>query len=101
VAVARAADAAQRVVADVPGERELEAAVVQGGGLPRAGRTDDEVPRQLVQVAAAQARPPGRGEASGAEAGAAQRLQRLLEPRLDGRQVGAGGFVAIDRRGGQ
>ena len=52
VAHARAADAGDRALAHLGGERERQAGVQQRGGLAGAGRPDDRVPRLLVQVAA-------------------------------------------------
>ncbi len=67
VAVARAADAAKLVLRRASRRAETcSPELTQRGGLARAGRADDDVPRQLVQVALAQARrhaadrpPPG------------------------------------------
>ena len=53
VAVARAADAAQRALADALLERELQAGVDERRGLAGAGRADDDVPRQVVEAVAA------------------------------------------------
>ena len=48
VAVAGAADALDLVSAELIGEREAQAGVDQRGGLARAGRANEDVPRQLV-----------------------------------------------------
>ncbi len=55
VAVARAADTADAVRGALPGlvgEREVQAAIDQRGGLAGAGRADEHVPGKLVQIAA-------------------------------------------------
>ncbi|MNG95652.1 hypothetical protein D3C79_546940 [compost metagenome] len=51
VAVARAADTADGALAQLRGQREVQARIDQRGGLARTGRADDHVPRQLVEVA--------------------------------------------------
>ena len=53
VAVARAADAAHAAGAHLLGQREGEPGVEQRRRLARAGRADEDVPGQLVQVGAA------------------------------------------------
>src|SRR6185503_531097 len=55
VAVARAADAADALLA-LARVGEVEARLLEGRGLARAGRPDDHVPWQLVERALAQAR---------------------------------------------
>ena len=55
VAVARAADAAQRFLAELLRQREVEAGVDDRRGLARARRPDDDVPRQLVEILRARA----------------------------------------------
>jgi hypothetical protein len=67
VAVARAADAAQRAFADTLLERKLQAGIEQRRGLARAWRADDHVPRQVV-------------EAVSAAPLLLQRLHRFVEP---------------------
>ena len=52
VAVAGAADPANGEIAHFVGQRELEARVGESGGLSRSRRADDDVPRQLIQIAA-------------------------------------------------
>ena len=56
VAVARAADAAQRLLAELLRQRKVQAGVHQHRGLARARRADDDVPRQLVEIRRALAR---------------------------------------------
>ena len=61
VAVARAADAAQRPLADALLDRELQPGIDQRGGLARTRRADDDVPRQIVEAVAGRgAAPSGR-----------------------------------------
>ena len=57
VAEPRAADAGDRPLPHLGGQRELQAAVQQRRRLAGAGRPDDDVPGLLVEVAARAARP--------------------------------------------
>src|SRR4029079_6670316 len=52
VAVARAADAAQRPLADALLQRKAQAGIEQRRRLAGARRADDHVPRQVVEAAA-------------------------------------------------
>ena len=58
VAVARAAHAADRARAELVGQRERQARIDQRGGLAGAGRADEDVPGQVVEVVAAREREP-------------------------------------------
>ena len=53
VAVARAADAAQRAFPDALLERKLQSGIDERRRLARPGRADDHVPRQVVEAVAA------------------------------------------------
>ncbi len=53
IAIARAAHALHRGLAQLLGQREVQARVHQGRGFARARRADEDVPRQLVEVLAA------------------------------------------------
>src|SRR5882757_3629934 len=50
VAVARPADATQRFLAEFLRERKIQAGIHQYRGLPGAWRSDDDVPRQLIEI---------------------------------------------------
>ena len=76
VAIARAADAAQRALADALLERELQPGVEQRRRLARTGRADDDVPRQIV-------------EAVTAAPLLLERRDRLFEPLAQLRRFGA------------
>jgi hypothetical protein len=78
VAVAGAAHATDGVLAEALGQREVQPGVEQRRGLARAGRADDYVPGQLVDVVAAEAV---------LQARLLQHRQRLLETLADGRQL--------------
>ncbi len=79
VAVTGAAHAAQRVLAQRFGQREVQAGLHQGRGLARPRCADKHIPRQLVQVLAAA--PP---------AALAQDLHRLLQALGQQRHLGLG-----------
>ena len=81
VAVAGAAHAAQRGFAEAIRQREVQAGVDQRGGLAGAGRADDHIPRQLVQVLAAKAGHPAVFAVALArcEARLFQQLRRFVE----------------------
>ena len=81
VAVARAADAADRLLAELLGERKAQARVDQRRRLARARRADEHVPRQLVQVCGEVSQRTCRLPtlAGPSRAARAQRLHRLLE----------------------
>ena len=99
VAIARAAHAANGLIAHLVGEREAQARVAQRRGLARAWCADDRVPGQLVEKASAErlvdALPERRlGRCTGpidTEAGIAQGLQRGLETLPNRHHVGAFG----------
>jgi hypothetical protein len=74
VAVARAADAADGVLAELVGEREAEAGVDERRRFPRTRRPDEDVPGQLVEILAVRAL---------AELGALEQRQRIFEPLLE------------------
>jgi len=76
VAVARAADALDGILAHLALERKAQARVHQRRGLAGAGRADEHVPGQLVEVVAA---------AAGlvVEARLAQRAHRVVEALLE------------------
>ena len=86
VAVAGAADAADRFLAELVRQRKIEARVLQQRALAGARRTDHHVPRQRVQVGAA-------------AAVLAQRLDRLLEAALQLRALVGGTFVTLAAAG--
>src|SRR5512132_4412034 len=64
-AVAGAADTTHGELALLVGQRELEARIGERGSLSRTGRADDDVPRQLIEIAAvapaAEPHPASRG----------------------------------------
>ena len=85
VAVARAADAAHRGFAQPVGERKLEPRIHQRRRLAGAGRADDRVPRQFIQIAFAQARREARPRRCDAglaliETRRPERFERLRKP---------------------
>ena len=88
VAVARAADPADRPGAHLRGEREVQAGIHQRGGLARTGRADDHVPGQLVQVAPLAA----------AQLGPLEQGQGLVHALLERRQLFGGGDAGGVRR---
>lgn len=101
VAVARAADATDRRLAELGGQRKVEARVDQRRGLARTRRADDEVPGQLVDVAPRQAPEPPLLRLS--ETRLAQDIDRLLEALLEfghlflaGAGLGSGGIRRPD-----
>ncbi len=84
VAVAGAADAADRFLAELVRQREVEAGVLQQGALARTRRADHHVPRQRIQVGAA-------------AAVLAQGVDRLLEAPLQLRPFVGGAIVGAAR----
>ena len=94
VAVARAADAANGVLAELVHQREFHARIPERGGLARPRRTDDHVPRQLIQI------PPGT-ERTAAQTRLFQRGDGLAEALLQGGDLlGRGVRLGLSRRGG-
>ena len=75
VAVARAADARDRRGRRAARQRKFQAGIDQRRGLAGAGRADDDVPRQIVEIA-------GLAAARGL-----QRRERILHPLLEHRLV--------------
>ncbi len=92
VAVAGAADAADGLVPGGIGERKLQSRMTQCSGLAGPWRADDQVPRQLIEIAAVELGLPARKEATaGTETCPPQRQQRFLEALSHGQHVGGFG----------
>ena len=82
VAVTRAADAANRILAQRVAQRKAQAGMLQRCRLASARRADEHVPRQLIEPLAAEA---------ALHARLAQHRERLLEALPQQRSFGAGG----------
>ncbi|MNQ40754.1 hypothetical protein D3C85_544150 [compost metagenome] len=92
VAVARTAHTANGAAAHLRGQGEVQPGIDQRGGLARAGRADDHVPGQFVQVA----------PLAPAQLGALEQGQRLVHALLERRQLfGRGDGGRVRRHGHQ